>query len=296
MRKPPEIPDDVQVLLKEQDGAMTASQALSAGLTRRQLRTLVESGWRHPFQGVYVAPGVADPFRTSVRAALLACPSAAAFGVTSARLHKLWGLPIWRESEQPELITPAGLGLRSRPGLRLRTGLLETERVMVDGLPVASLGRTVHHLSLRLRLDELVCLVDSAARRGWVPVTGPSRGRRRLLDAMALSDARSESALETYIRLLLVRAGLTPEVLQHELVDAANQRYVRLDLAWPSVRLAIEVDGREFHDEPGALYRDRAKANLALLDGWRVLRFTWFDVMRRPEWVVATVRKALGRG
>jgi hypothetical protein len=275
---------------------MTAAQALKAGVTRRQLRTLVESGWGHPFQGVFVAPGAADPFRTSVRAALLACPSAAAHGMTAARLHTLWGLPVWRDSEQPELITPAGHSLNNRRGLCLRTGLLEHERVMVDGLPATSLGRTVHHLSSVMEFDALVCLVDSATRRGWIPATGPPRGRRRLLAAMALSDARSESPLETYIRLLLGRAGLPPEVLQHRLVDAWGKPYARLDLAWPSVRLAIEVDGREYHDAPGALYRDRSKANAALIDGWRVLRFTWFDVTQRPEWVVATVRRALGRG
>ena len=67
-------------------------------------------------------------------------------------------------------------------------------------------------------------------------------------------------------------------------------------MAWPRVRLAIELDGREYHDEPDALYRDRSKANAATLDGWRVLRFTWFDVMKRPDWVVATVRAALARG
>ena len=287
----------MQLLLKAQDGAMTACQGLEAGLTRRQLRTLVESGWRRPFQGVLVAPVVADPFRAHVRAALLACPAAAAHGVTAARLHELWGLPVWRESEQPELILPAGRSFNPRRGLRLYSGLREDERVLVKGFPAADLGRTVYHLSLVLEPEALVCLVDSATRRGWIPAAGPVRGRRRLLDAMAMSDARSESPLETYIRLLLVRAGLAPEVLQHELFYVAGQPpYARFDLAWPSVRLAIEVDGREYHDEPGALYRDRSKSNAALLDGWRVLRFTWLDVMRRPDWVVATVRKALGRG
>ncbi len=275
---------------------MTASQAMAAGLSRRQLRTLVESGWGHPFQGVFVAPHVADPFRAGVRAALLACPSAAAHGVTAARLHRLWGLPAWRESEQPVLILPAGQSINTRRGLRLHTGLREDERLLVEGLPTANVGRTVYHLSVPLRLDDLVCLVDSATRCGWTPTPGPVRGRRRLLQAVALSDARSESPLETYGRLLLVRAGLTPEVLQYELFDALGSAFARFDMAWPSVRLAVEMDGREYHDEPTALYRDRSKSNAAMLDGWRLLRFTWFDVTRRPEWVVATVRTALARG
>ncbi len=275
---------------------MTAAQGVAAGLTRRQLRTLAETGWRRPFQGVYVAPVVSDPFRASVRAALLACPSAFAYGVTAGRLHRLQGLPLWRQAEPPELILPMGQSFNSRPGVRMHTGLGENEATVVEGFGVAVLARTVYGLSLALGLDELVCVVDSATRRGWTPATGPTRGKKRLAEALALSDPRSESALETYGRLLLVRSGMAPEVLQYELIDGWGRCFARFDLAWPSARLAIEFDGREYHDEPEALYRDRSKANAALLDGWRVLRFTWFDVMRRPEWVVATVRKALARG
>jgi len=113
---------------------------------------------------------------------------------------------------------------------------------------------------------------------------------------MALADARSESPLETYGRLLLVRAGLGPETLQFELRDGRGNAFARFDMAWPSARLAVEMDGREFHDDPDALYRDRSKANAATLEGWRVLRFTWYDVMRRPDWVIATVRSALTPG
>jgi very-short-patch-repair endonuclease len=64
-------------------------------------------------------------------------------------------------------------------------------------------------------------------------------------------------------------------------------------MAWPSVRLAVEADGREYHDEPDARYRDRHRANDVVLEGWRILRFTWGDVLRRPEWVVAQIRRAI---
>jgi very-short-patch-repair endonuclease len=43
------------------------------------------------------------------------------------------------------------------------------------------------------------------------------------------------------------------------------------------------------------LYRDRCRQNQLLLAGWTVLRFTWYDVLHRPAWVVAQVREALLR-
>jgi hypothetical protein len=207
----------MRALLDEQDGALTSAQAMSAGLTRRQIRTLVESGWGHPHHGVLVESKVPDPFRASVRAALLACPNASTHGVTAARIHRLWGLPVWTDAEAPELILPTGKSFNTRPGLRLHKGLRDGECVVVDGFPTADLDRTVFQLSLRLAFDNLVCLVDSATRAGWIPWTYPPRPRRRLYQAIALSDARSESALETQGRLLLVRAGLPPEALQYGL-------------------------------------------------------------------------------
>jgi very-short-patch-repair endonuclease len=57
--------------------------------------------------------------------------------------------------------------------------------------------------------------------------------------------------------------------------------------------LAVEADGRDTHDRPEALYADRVRQNLIMLAGWRVLRFTWYDVMQRPDWVIAQVRQAL---
>jgi very-short-patch-repair endonuclease len=90
-----------------------------------------------------------------------------------------------------------------------------------------------------------------------------------------------------------VSAGLPPGSLQFEVFGSDSRVLARLDLAWPSVKLAIEADGKAVHDAPTALYRDRRRSNDLQLLGWTVLRFTWADVTRHPEWVIAQVRKAL---
>jgi very-short-patch-repair endonuclease len=147
----------------------------------------------------------------------------------------------------------------------------------------------------RLLSDELGCLFDSALRAGWQASDSrfSRRAERRVRAALTLADARSESAFETLIRRLLVRAGLAPEALQHEVRDADGRFLARLDMAWPSLRLAVEADGRAHHDTLPALYRDRVRANDLALAGWTILRFTWADLQQRPEWVVAQVRRAI---
>jgi very-short-patch-repair endonuclease len=159
---------------------------------------------------------------------------------------------------------------------------------------VTTLKRTVNDLALLLGADELVCALDSALRKGWQLEPGTSAGVGKLRAANALADARSESTFETLLRLVLIRGGVPPETLQFKIWKNGLVRF-RLDFAWPSLELAVEADGREFHDAPAALYGDRAKANVLEVAGWTILRFTWSDLLHDPEGVVAQVAAAINR-
>jgi very-short-patch-repair endonuclease len=58
----------------------------------------------------------------------------------------------------------------------------------------------------------------------------------------------------------------------------------RFDDAYPDHRLAIEWDGRrKYHGQFAAFEADRLRDREALLNGWRVVRFTWNDVNNRPQ-------------
>jgi very-short-patch-repair endonuclease len=73
-----------------------------------------------------------------------------------------------------------------------------------------------------------------------------------------------------------------------------GQRFIgRVDFARPELRFAIEVDGYEFHSSLSAFNRDRARQNELVAAGWTVLRFTWDDIIHRPEVVVAAIRRVL---
>jgi very-short-patch-repair endonuclease len=58
---------------------------------------------------------------------------------------------------------------------------------------------------------------------------------------------------------------------------------VRLDAAWPELKIAVEFDGAACHGRLGDRERDlRRDAALAAL-GWVVLRFGYRDVTERPH-------------
>lgn len=78
-------------------------------------------------------------------------------------------------------------------------------------------------------------------------------------------------------------------------------RKFRFDFAWPDVRVAVEIQGGTFGKGRSAhtgasLVRDHEKANLAALNGWRVLYFNAKDMTQRAlPATVATIRQAIRR-
>ena len=70
----------------------------------------------------------------------------------------------------------------------------------------------------------------------------------------------------------------------------------KVDFAYPEIKLAIEVDGYETHSSLDAFQHDRSRQNDLVELGWTVLRFTWDDVVHRPEAVASRIRRVLGAG
>ena len=54
----------------------------------------------------------------------------------------------------------------------------------------------------------------------------------------------------------------------------------------------IEVDGRAAHG-PDRFQADLARQNMLVATGCTVLRYTWLDLVARPEDVLAEIRRTL---
>jgi very-short-patch-repair endonuclease len=76
----------------------------------------------------------------------------------------------------------------------------------------------------------------------------------------------------------------------HALRD--SREAYELDVFWPEQRLVAEVDGYAYHSSRAAFERDRARdAHLTAL-GYRVMRFTWRQIVHAPEVVIARLAAA----
>ena len=114
----------------------------------------------------------------------------------------------------------------------------------------------------------------------------------RLKHLIELAEPKTESPMETRLRLLLVFARLPRPLAQVDLGDA-NGFFARADLYYPQRRLVIEYDGATHKD---SVTEDDRRQNRLLSAGYRLLRFSAADVLGTPDLVVERVRSALRAG
>jgi hypothetical protein len=110
--------------------------------------------------------------------------------------------------------------------------------------------------------------------------------RRHLVDRGYVG-APEPSVLEARTRRLILRAGLPIPVVEYR--AGADGQY-RLDFAWVELLLAIEVDGYAWHFSVDQKRHDDARRNRLQAAGWRVLVYSWTQIIREPASVVEDIR------
>lgn len=287
------LPPAALSLARRQDDVLTRRDLLGFGLTDSLLRRRLRAGvWTSCMRGAVLVPPVRDPFRSHARAALLTCGGGVLGHETAARLHGLEGFPRWIREEPPHVVLPPPRTRAQRPGVRQHwQSLTRDEVVHRPGFPATSVARTLADLARRVDRRTALFLLDSALHNNLLQPSETPWGLP--LDLVRLADGRAESPAESLARLICAEAGIPAEALQWVVHDRAVF-VARLDLAWPSRMVALEVDSR-YHDEPSALYQDRDRQNRLLLLGWTVVRVTWHDLTTNPIGVLARLFQALGR-
>ena len=71
---------------------------------------------------------------------------------------------------------------------------------------------------------------------------------------------------------------------------------IRLDFAFPDLRIAICCDGRSWHEgNPERFDKDRRESRELQLQSWTVLRFSGREINSDSEMVVETIQRAIKR-
>jgi very-short-patch-repair endonuclease len=284
------------------NGVVTRSEALALGMKKSTLdRKLEEGSLVKVATSAYALPGVFESERAILRAATRSL-GAVASHQTAARLRGV--------------VVPGPRLVVSVPHRRTHffpdvavhqlTDIREVDVTRIGGLPITTAARTVVDLAAVLSLTQLGRAVDRFASKGVTSFETMSevldelarKGKpgvvrlRRALEPRLGTRGSSESDLESRL-LELIRLASLPEPnlqFQPRWLKHVNGR---VDLSYPEARLVIEGDSREWHGDELTFQADRERDNLAQLAGWRILRFTWHDITRRPEYVVSSIQRAL---
>jgi very-short-patch-repair endonuclease len=262
------------------------------GLTEDHLRG---KSWRRVARGMFAWHEIADGSIVKLQAALNQVPDGSVLsGLSAGWLHGL-DLP---PCSPIEVTVPIASRVSRRAGLSIHRSA-EIERTLAKGLPVTSRERTITDLAGRAPLIEAVVVLDMALHRRmattsvlikWVGAHPGRRGIATLRQAIELAEPKTESPMETRLRMLLVLEGLPRPRVQVPLYDTTGTFVGRPDLYYPRKRLALEYDGSIHRD---SLAADDRRQNRLVDAGYRVLRFTAGDVLSTRAATVAIVRRAL---
>jgi very-short-patch-repair endonuclease len=190
---------------------------------------------------------------------------------------------------------------KAQPGFEFRwcRNLDPRDIVIVNGIPVTTVARTLVDLTDVMTAEQLANVIHEAAFRGIF-----SEAATR--DAMARAPGRRLSVLEAALRLhnsgsagsksgnearflRLVRGAGLPEPRHNVLVHGFE-----VDFSWPG--LCVEVDGPG-HGRRRTKADDRIRDAALQARGLTVLRFSEDDLTLRPEQVLAELlRPARGAG
>ncbi len=281
-------------LVREQHGVITRVQLLALGFGPRSIEHRVKSGRLHPIaRGLYAVgrPDLTPHGRWM--AAVLVCGDGAALSHRSAA--DLWGIGK-EERGRIDLTVRRECRIR-RAGLkvRARASLPEGSVVRRFGIPVTNPTQTLVDLATELkplRLERAVNqadvhdLVDPETLRrsldAYVGMPG-ARTLRTMLDRHTFR--LSDSDLEIYFRPLALAAGF-PMPLSKQWVLGFE-----VDFHFPDHGLIVETDGLRYHRTPAQQARMVKRDQTHTSHGFRVLRFTHWQIAHAPNEVAEVLTR-----
>lgn len=297
----------VAALAARQHGVVAVLQLLEIGLTHRMIDRRTAAGRLHRIHhGVYMVGHASLTREGRWMAATLACGPGAVLSHRSAAAH----LGIRASASTRIDVSSAERAGRSRAGIAVHSGetLIAADVAVVRAIPCTSVARTIvdlaavldrdaleyalHRAQLRPRsldLGDLTALLDRLRGRA-----GTARLRSLLGRPADLTDAEAKSRLERAFLALCRKAGLPRSRVNAWIPLPIPAGGLEVDFSWPDYRLVVETDSRDIHDTSRARRNDAARDRALALAGWRVVRYTWWDVTAEPARVAAEVSALLG--
>lgn len=283
---------ELSAVLRAGRGLFTREQLLAAADHNVLDRAVARGSVVRLLPRVYSTPAGALDQRIRLRAAL-------AFAGPNAALSHLSSASIWRirapESQHVHVLTPRTADHRTtnfvvvhrHPSADIPQDLLAHSA----GMPAVRPAPTLVDCWALLDRGHRREVVITAVRDGRVSPDDVRRlaeerpllrGRRELIDLADQLHAGAHSELEIFgLRRVFDHPSL-PRARRQFLVVVGGSRYF-LDLAWPELKLAVELDGAAHHGSRTQRERDVRRDAALATAGWQVIRVTYARVTNDPD-------------
>jgi very-short-patch-repair endonuclease len=260
------------------DEPFLASAALAAGtLTRHALRTRFVP----IHHDVYLAKDTELSAVVRARAAWLRTRGHGVLaGFSASALHGAR----WIDARRPATVIDSNR--RRTRGIEVWAGRLDADEIcIVDGMRVTTPLRTAVDLARHCSMDTAVAAIDALARAKRLEVGAmmaaanrPGRhGMKRARGVIELVDPGAESPKETWLRLVIVRAGFPRPETQVPIHNEYGVLIGEVDLGWRNVRIAVEYEGVHHRMSRAAFDKDIRRIEAMIERGWTVVRITAAD-------------------
>jgi len=173
--------------------------------------------------------------------------------------------------------------------------------VLVDGIRCSDPIEAWCECAELLGVDDLVVLGDGLVRRKDPLATmdelraaaarrAGARGVRRLRTALDLIRPGTDSARETLLRLVVVRAGFPEPLINHRLTDDDGLEIGHGDLVWPEERIVLEYEGRQHAEDARQFALDIRRID-RITEHYRHIRVDKV-LLSEPDELLAKLRRA----
>lgn len=162
----------------------------------------------------------------------------------------------------------------------------EDELMTINGMAVTTPARTALDIACRNPLNSGVAALDALARATRLPMTEVAalaqrysgrRGIRQARHALQFVDPGAESPRETWLRLLLIRAGFPVPTTQIPIRNEYGVLVASLDMGWEDLKIAAEYDGDHHRMDRRQFNTDIRRAEILNELGWIHIRVTVAD-------------------
>ena len=279
-------------ILRRQHGHATAAQLVEAGVRRKARLRLIDNQLLVPvYKSVVRIGSTPETLESRCTGICLAHPCGF---VTGPACGKLLGLRRMRRAEPIQFAVPHGVHLDKWPNVTLHqtTSIKPSDvRHRSDAITTASPSRLAFDLAAMLTVEDHASVIEQLLSDGHCSMAELAAVARRLCHPRrpgslrfmrSLVERGDRRAAESHPEVVLgdaLRLRHIPVVPQVSNLVLPNGRRIRVDLAVPDVRWAIEIDVHPDHLLLEGTTRDKRRDRQCHLIGWQVERVTGVDFL-----------------